>query len=174
MTRMRTVGLLGVSAVSVGFLLVVWKIVHERDFVWLLRRHLWTLAIAVCLYAVLPVDTIVHAYNVRRILGGDPAPSVEISVHPIDSEGILVLYPLVHCRDPIIREGIRALLAERALEAEVVARQCRRQVWTTFQLADRVLLEQLRSVRNDWQPYADPVKRTGALNRFHAYAYQWY
>ena len=31
----------------VGFALVLWKIARGRGFVWLVRRHLWTLAAAV-------------------------------------------------------------------------------------------------------------------------------
>jgi hypothetical protein len=174
MTRMRTVGLFGISAVVAGFVLVVWKIAHRRDFVWLLQRHLWSVAIAAYLFALTPVDALVHAYNVRRILAGDSAPSVQISVHPISSEGILVLHPLVACRDPVVREGIRALLAERARQAEATSRRQTRQGWTAVQLADRRLLDQLRSIRSEWQDYADPSRRAAALERFHKYAYQWY
>lgn len=97
MTRMRVVGLLGTSAVVVGFALVLWKIVNTRDFVWLLRRQLWTVAIAFYLYALLPVDMLVHRYNVRQILAGRVAPAVQISVHPNSTEGVLVLHPLVDC-----------------------------------------------------------------------------
>ena len=174
MTRMRTVGLFGISAVVVGFILVVWKIAHRRDFVWLLQRHLWTVAIAAYLFALTPVDALVHTYNVRRILAGDSAPSVQISVHPISSEGVLVLHPLVGSRDPVVREGIRALLAERALQAEATSRRQTQQGWTAIQLADRLLLDQLRSIRSDWQEYTDPSRRAAALERFHKYAYQWY
>ncbi len=174
MTRMRTVGLFGISAALVGFILVVWKITYRRDFIWLLQRHLWTVAIAAYLYALTPVDALVHTYNVRRILAGDSAPSVQISVHPISSEGVLVLHPLVACRDPVVREGIRALLAERALQAEAASRRQTQQGWTAVQLADRMLLDHLRSSCSDWQEYDDSRRRTAALERFHKYAYQWY
>ena len=93
MTRMRTIGLFGITTVVVGFVLVLWKIVHHRDFLWLIQRQLWTLAIAIYLFALTPVDTLVHTYNVRQILAGDLAPSVQISVHPISAEGYLVLGP---------------------------------------------------------------------------------
>src|SRR5262249_42461553 len=146
MTRMRVVGLLGISAVVVGFVLVVWKIAHDRSFIWLINRQLWTLATAVFLYAVLPVDWLVHTYNVRRILAGDLAPSVQISVHPIDSGGILALHSLTKCEDAAIREGIKALLAERAARAEAVEVQRSTENWTSFQLADRMLLDQLRGL----------------------------
>jgi hypothetical protein len=174
MTRMRTVGLLGITAVVVGFLLVVWKITHDRGFVWLINGQLWTLALAIYLYLVLPVDALVHTYNVRRILAGDVAPSVQISVHPIDSGGVLVLRPLVNCDDETIREGIRALLAERAARFEDADRKHPSWNWTRFQLADSLLREQLDRHKSDWTEYTDAAKRDAALSRFHAYAYQWY
>ena len=128
MTRMRTIGIFGMSCVVAGFLLVVWKIVRNRDFVWLVRHHLWALALAVYLFALTPVDAIVHYYNVRRITAGDPAPSVQISVHPIDSQGMLAILPLADADDPIIRDGVRAMLAERQETALCPrpAAECRR------------------------------------------------
>ena len=174
MTRMRTVGLLGMTAVVVGFVLVVYKIMKGRDFVWLVNRQLWTLAAAIYLYAVIPVDMLVHSYNVRRVLAGDLAPSVQISVHPINSAGILVLHPLLNCDDQNIRNGIRAMLAERALGAEQSELKRASQNWTSFQLADRLLLNQLRGLEADWAEYTDTTKRQVALQRFHDYAYQWY
>ena len=59
MTRMRVVALLGMTSVVVGFLLVLWKIAHNRGFLWLLRRHILTVALAAYLYLVSPVDWLV-------------------------------------------------------------------------------------------------------------------
>lgn len=174
MTRMRTVALFGVSAVVAGVFLVIVKILWNRDFVWLVRRHLAALALVIFLYALTPVDALVHTYNVRRVLAGDLAPSVQISVHPIDAEGILVLHPLLDCHDEIIREGVRAMLAERAILLERAAHQPDWPHWTAFQGADRVLSGQLSALRADWEPYADPSKRAAALKHFCDYAYQWY
>jgi hypothetical protein len=175
MTYKRTVGIFGMSAVVVGFILVVWKITRNRDFVWLVRRHLWTLALAVYLFALTPVDAIVTRYNVRRILSGDPAPSVQITVHPIDSEGVWLLAPLLDCDDAIIREGLGAMLSERQAKAEQLAVHNRQQGWTTFQIADSVVLQSLRDAGGRWADFtADPARRADALKRFHEYAYQWY
>jgi hypothetical protein len=168
MTRMRTVGLFGISAVVVGFLFVLVKIAREHDFLWLVQRHLWTVAVAVYLLAITPVDPLVHTYNVRRVLAGDLAPVVQISVHPISADGYLVLHPLMESQDPVIREGIRALLAERALEAEAVAEKNARRGWTTFQAAEHLLLDHLRAIRTDWEAYADPgrpCRGTGPIPR---------
>jgi hypothetical protein len=174
MTRMRIVGLFGISAVVAGFVLVLVKIARHHDFLWLCRRHLWALAAAIYLLAVTPVDAIVVGYNVRRILSGDPAPSVQISVHPISSEGLLLLPPLLDCRDATIREGIRALLAQRHEQAEQQARRRRRLGWTAHQIADERLLQQLRNEREHWSDYEQAEARAAALQNFHEYAYQWY
>lgn len=174
MTRMRIVGLFGISTVLVGFLMVLWKISRNRDFLWLVRRQLWALSLAVFLYALVPVDTLVVHYNVGRILAGDPAPSVQISVHPISSEGVLHLLPLLESEDAIIREGIRALLAERHDQAEALARRWESEGWTSYQVSDERVLEGLRQASPNWASFKTPDDRATAVRRFHDYAYQWY
>jgi hypothetical protein len=175
MTRMRVVGLFGMTAVVVGFVLVIWKILHHHNLVWLMRRHLWTLALAALLYVLIPVDAFVVSYNVRRILEGDPAPSVQISVHPISSEGILLLKPLLDCDDAWIREGVRSMLAQRQSDAERLAVQREALGWTTYQISDRMVLDGLREDSVLWEQYtSDPDKRDEARRRFDDYAYKWY
>ena len=99
---------------------------------------------------------------------------MQISVHPIDSGGMLALQPLMNCADEAIREGIKAMLAERALQAEDRERERALENWTSFQLADRLLFDQLRGLASDWSVYADADKRQAALQRYRDYAYQWY
>ena len=174
MTRMRTIGLFGISAVVVGFVLVVWKFTHGRDFFWLVQRQLWTLAIALYLLAITPVDFLVHRYNVKRILRGDLSPSVQISVHPIDSSGMLVLFPLLESEDLAIRQGVRGMLAERAERLEQTARRRAEEGWTSFQLADHLLLDRLRRTQREWDVFANRAEREAAIARYKDYAYQWY
>ncbi|MDA1050876.1 MAG: DUF4173 domain-containing protein [Planctomycetota bacterium] len=174
MTRMRIVGLFGITAVLVGFVVVLVKIARNRSFLWLIRRQLWTLSIAVYVFALTPLDTIVVSYNVRRILDGDLAPSVQCSVHPISSEGVVLLLPLMQSSDDIIREGIAAMLAEREELAEDRASRQQREGWTSYQVSDAWALKELRASRNAWASYHDLDKRTQALEAFHEYAYQWY
>lgn len=174
MTRMRSVAVFGVSAVVAGVVLVIWKIADNRDFVWLLRRQLAALALAIYLFALTPVDALVHSYNVRRVLAGDLAPSVQISVHPINAEGILTLPPLLESNNEILREGIRAMLAERAIQLDRSAVEESQHHWTAFQFADRLLSERLQSMRATWEPYLNAAKRAAALDRFDEYVYQWY
>ncbi|MBM4088280.1 MAG: DUF4173 domain-containing protein [Planctomycetes bacterium] len=174
MTRMRVVGLLGISAVLVGFLLVVWKIARHHSFLWLVHRHLWTVAFAVYLFAVAPVDAIVVRYNVDRILAGDPAPSVQITEHPISWEGVLLLAPLVDCDNPLIREGVRAHLAERWEQAAQRSAAQQQEGWTSFQMVEHLVLRQLGELDRPLDQYADPGARAAAWGRFREYAYQWY
>jgi hypothetical protein len=171
---MRTIGLFGITSVVIGFCLVLWKINRQHSFAWLLRRQLSTVVLAAFVFALTPVDWLVHRYNVRQILAGDLAPAVQISVHPISNEGVLALTPLTQCEDRVIREGVCAMLAARALDAERHASKRRDLGWTTFQGADRLMLSRLRESEPDWQPFADPVRRTETLQRFRDYAYQWY
>jgi hypothetical protein len=172
MTRMRILGLYGVTAVVAGFLLVVVKIIRRRKFAWLAERHLWTLGIAVYLYAITPLDYLAMRYNVSRILGGDSAPAVQISEQPISTEGLLVLWPLLECPDQYVRNGVAALLQER--EDKIEARQAKTEHWTAYQIADELFLQQIRDRSTSMPRFADEHARGEAWERFAAYAYQWY
>lgn len=179
MTRMRIVGFFGMTSVVAGFGLVLWKIAYNRDFVWLFRRQLWVLAGAIYLFSLTPVDALWVRYNVNRILAGDPAPSVQISVHPIDSEGMLALHrSLLDCDDELIREGVRAMMALTEQQAEAAHRARAMQTsWgqiTSRHLADEMLLSGLRANRERWSKYTDHSQRQAAWERFRLYAYQWY
>ena len=179
MTQMRVVGLLGVASVVGGFLLVLRKIARGYGFTWLIRRQLWTVSLAVYAYAVMPVDAFVNQFNVNRILAGDPRPSVQISVHPTSEEGWLCLKPLIDCDDPIIRDGIRALLDEKLdlLQRDEVIRQ--QQGWTAKQIAFVQLIKQLRETQSRWtkELWWDQSRKDGrrlVIENFRKYAYQWY
>lgn len=174
MTRMRIIGLFGISLVVVGFLLVVWKILQQRSFAWLIHRQMWALGIAVYLFAITPVDWIAASYNVRRILDGDLSASVQIGVQKLDLEGVMALSPLLDSGELVIRDGVAALIADRYLQLE--ADQQRRQIrgWTAFQYSDQVAIERFEAVREQWKEYEDHSKRGAAIQRLYNFAYQWY
>jgi hypothetical protein len=80
----------------------------------------------------------------------------------------------MECDDAIIRDGVRAFLAQRDDDAEAAAMRRASLGWTTFQIADVLVLERMRRNRQLWADYREPRRRDTALERFHAYAYQWY
>lgn len=171
MTPMRILGFYGVTAVVVGFVLVMVKIARRRDLAWLLQRHLWTLGFAIYLYAITPLDYLAMRYNVARILAGNSAPSVQITEHPITSEGLLALVPLLAGRDSLIREGVAALLDERRDELKHHAASDH---WTNYQIADRLYLNRVANLPASSVLFPDAKSRHAAWTRFKTYAYQWY
>lgn len=180
MTQMRMVGFFGSSAVVIGFLLAVYKIARHRDFVWLIRADLWALAATVIVYSLTPVDMLVMRYNTRRIMAGDSAPSVQISVHPIDAEGLRQLLPLADCPDELVRDGVLALFAQRwdklaRTPAVVSPAVTDWQALSRWQLSEQLLATELEQIHDRWQPFqTDSAKQTAAWTRFKEYAYQWY
>jgi hypothetical protein len=174
MTRLRIVGLYGISVVVVGFLLVVWKIARGKNFEWLIQRQLWALAVTVSLYALTPVDWIAATYNVRRIQEGDVRAVMQIGVHSLDLEGIMAIVPLLDSSTPEIRQGVSALIAEQSLRLQAAHERRQRNGWTAFQWSDRVALNRFGKVHDQWRQFEDETRRTAAIQRFHDYAYQWY
>jgi hypothetical protein len=179
MTRMRTVGLFGTTTVVAGFLLTLWKIHRRRRFLWLVRRDLWAVASAVTLYAVTPVDWLIHKYNVQRVMAGDPAPVVEITEHPVSAEGLLVLEPLLDCDDPIIQKGVAAMLT---IEQQKLrsgrpgsSRAAKTDHWTTRQWSVDALRERLEdtAIRREALIESDE-DISEVFQKFRTYAYQWY
>ena len=139
----------------------------------MLRGYLWALAFAFYLYAILPVDLLVMRYNVSRILGGDEAPSVQISVHPITDDGLMTLLPLLDYENRIIRDGVAALLETRRAELSSEPSP-QNSSWRTFQCATEQLQVHLAQADGKLKPIRDPSRRYAAFQQFKDYAYQWY
>lgn len=180
MTQMRMVGYFGTAAVVLGFLLAVVKIARHRSFLWLIRADLWALTAVVIVYALTPVDLLVMRYNTARIMAGDSAPSVQITVQSIEAEGVRELLPLIECRDKIVREGVLAMFAARwrALEATGAHQPLDITRWKEFsstQISERWLVEELTARGEHWLRFdANLQSQHDAWQRFTDYAYQWY
>ena len=167
-------GFAGLALLFVAGPLLLFCGVSQRkldSFTWLLRRQIGTLAAAIFLYSITPVDALVMQYNVRRILAGDSAPAVQIGFHDIDSEGLLCLLPLVDSPDEKIREGIKALLSERH---DALVSGNWPLGWTEYQIADQRLKKQLRAATSQWPDFADYRRRMHTLVLFREHVYQWY
>ena len=165
MTRMRTVGLLGITSVVLGFVLVLFKINRQRPFLWLIRRQLWVLAVFVYLLLVLPIDVVIHRYNVRQILNGNPAPVVQITGHPVDVEALSTLLPLCDAQDEGIRTGIQAMLSQRYDQLRQKLAESRKQGWTAWQKSLHDCHRQLLTKRPKWDTFANRNERDAAFKR---------
>ncbi|MCM2373388.1 DUF4153 domain-containing protein [Aporhodopirellula aestuarii] len=174
MTRMRTVGFFGITLVLVGFGLVIFKIIRRRSFTWLIQSQLIALSITVVLYCLFPVDYVAHRYNAARVANGYLKPSVMIAVKPINDEGVFPLLNLVNHPDPVIRDGVHAMLAERQLAIESYSRDTPWH-WHRYQYSKTLLYQRLDAEKLKWARYlSEPDARQIAIEQFKDYAMQWY
>lgn len=171
MTRMRVVGLLGITSVVGGFMLVILKITGGRNFLWLIRRQLWVVATAAFVFIVLPVDSLVHGYNVRQILAGNPAPIVQITAHPIDDEALPVLLPLCELKNDRMRLGIQAMLTNRRTSLYLQEERNKSLGWTAWQKSSRDSLNALDGPHPTWQDFSSDSARDDAWRELSEFAF---
>ncbi|MEM6776882.1 MAG: DUF4153 domain-containing protein [Planctomycetota bacterium] len=174
MTTMRSVAFFGVTLVIVGFALVVIKIHREKTFAWLIHSQLIALMVAVVVYAIAPIDYVTHRYNASRVIAGDDAPSVMIAVKPMTDEGRLSLISLVDHPDPVISEGVRAMLAQRQLELKAMSRESTWH-WHRYQSATHLLARRIATVKPALSAMmSDEARRSSAIARFRETMMKWY
>ncbi|MCR9202286.1 MAG: DUF4173 domain-containing protein [Planctomycetaceae bacterium] len=174
MTRMRVVAFLGIGSVVAGFLLVVVKIYQHQRFTWLLQRQLWVVGLSAWLYAVLPVDSLIHRWNVNQILGGNPAPIVQITAHKLDDACLPVLLPLCAEADPIVSQGVAALLNLRHRRLQEAVDQNRQAGWTAWQGHQSRSLSALTAAQSSWDVFPTQMATTTALQRLSDVAMERY
>ncbi len=174
MTRMRVIGFLGITCVVVGFLLVLRKIARAYNFHWLIRNQLMVPVFAVCVFAIAPVDSLVHRYNVQQILAGHPEPCVQISEHPIDESALPVLIPLLSCEESLIRDGVRSLLLVRVREMRSERIKNTRRDWTEKQLGADQAYSVLSDLSATLEATDPPFDDSTARARFRDYAMKWW
>jgi len=174
MTRMRVIGFLGITCVVIGFLLVLRKIAREYNFQWLIRNQLMVPVFAVFIYAIIPVDHLVHRYNVQRILAGHPEPSVQISEHPIDDAALPVLAPLLACDNPVIQDGIRAILTTRFRELSRQRLKNTNPDWTQRQIGVERAFKELTPITEPFEAANPNFDHDQARKQFRDYAMQWW
>lgn len=175
MTRLRVLGLLGITCVIVGLVLVLVRVYRGWTFTDLVYRQFWTMASFLLAFLLLPTDTIVYRYNVRCIEKFNARPSVQIVAHRMSSSGYLELLPLVDASDEIVREGVRAFLAEEMINIKNRV-EATEPNWRMYQYIEGRLMEKLESIRSEkLSAYlADGPLRNQAKERFRGYAMQWY
>ena len=93
-----------------------------------------------------------------------------IAAKSINDEGIFPLLALVDTQDPIIRDGVLAMIAERH---ELIEKQSSRH-WTGYQASRHTLQGSLDHQSEAWLKFTDVNERKLAIKRFKDYAMQWY
>ncbi len=152
LTRMRIIGIYGVLLVVVGLALMVWKVRRTRSFVWLVRRDLLALWIAVIVLALTPRDLICCTFNVARVMAGNPRPLTLLHGQPISPAGLPALIPLLdYAGDgqtesdalaPLVRDGVAGLLGRELVQL----RKARDGRWSQYQGAGAWALAELEDV----------------------------
>lgn len=131
LTNLRIVGVLGTVLASVGLAIVVVKVARQRTMLWVLRRQLDALALVVALYAVLPTGWMAMRYNAARISAAQYRPLLHLFQQPIATEAIAEMLPLLDHPDPIVADGVAAILAVRRAQLEAEAASASR--WTQWE-----------------------------------------
>jgi hypothetical protein len=141
LSRLRTVGMLGVTSVLIGFLLVMLKISANRSALWLIQRQLVTVTLVGFSFVVLPVDWLIYSYNVRRIRAADLRPIAQITGQKLSTEALQALTALLESPDRVIRDGVRTRMEQWLLAEATGPNQS--PGWTSFQLSHAVLAKTL-------------------------------
>jgi hypothetical protein len=133
LTELRIVGIFGTSLATLGLAIVVCKVWRRRTMLWVMRRQLDALAIAVVVFVVMPTDDLAMRYNVARIAADQYRPLLHLYEQPIRAETIPALLPLLDHPDPAVREGVAVILA--ALRDRLAADDAGATSWMDFELA---------------------------------------
>jgi hypothetical protein len=133
LTELRILGIFGTSLATLGLAIVVCKLVRRRTMLWVMRRQLDALAIAVAVFAVAPTDHLAMHYNVARIAADQYRPLLHLYEQPLRPETVPALLPLLDHPDPVVREGVAVLIA--AQRDRLQAADARATSWLDFELA---------------------------------------
>ncbi|RYZ64786.1 MAG: DUF4173 domain-containing protein [Proteobacteria bacterium] len=136
----RFVGALGALAVVGGLGAVWWTIRQGRTRAWVLRTQATLFAAAVSLYALLPTALLSAHYDVRAIAQGESLPLVHVDELSREGESAPVLLALLDHEDPIVREGVAALLVERHFLGTTLSERRAERIVATQQGRMRALL----------------------------------
>jgi len=118
MTRMRIVGIYGIILVVAGLVLMIAKVRHAKNILWLVRRDLLAFWIALIVLALTPRDLIAWRYNVAQAMGGNLRPLANLTVQRMSAEAYPMLIPLLDHPEEWVRKGTAAILSVHLAELE--------------------------------------------------------
>jgi preprotein translocase subunit SecG len=168
LTELRIVGILGTSLATLGLVIVVYKLARHRTMLWVLRRQLDALAIAVAVYLVAPTGALVMRYNAARIADDQNRPLLHLYEQPIRPEAVPELLPLLDHPDPAVRQGVAVILVTQ--RERLAADDARTTSWMDFELARYQALRALDAAAAQLFTVT-PIDRHAASARLRGVAY---
>ncbi len=112
LSNVRILGMFGTAVVAFGLVLVGVKLLRRHSFVWLLRRQLDALVVALLGFSLLPTHRISAPVNVTRVMAHEYQALVNIEEQASEAESAASLLPLLDHDDERIRRGVAALLLD--------------------------------------------------------------
>lgn len=112
LSNVRILGMFGTAVVAFGLVLVGVKLLKRHSFVWLLRRQLDALVVALLGFSLLPTHRISAPVNVSRVMTHQYQALVNIEEQASEAESAAALLPLLDHDDERIRRGVAALLLD--------------------------------------------------------------
>jgi hypothetical protein len=133
LTDLRILGIFGTALVTVGLAVVVIKVARRRTMLWVLRRQLDALLLAIALFAVAPTSWLAMRYNVARISSDQYRPLLHLFQQPLTPEAVPQMLPLLDHPDQAVREGASVLLRDRGDQLQAEADSAKG--WTQWEMA---------------------------------------
>jgi hypothetical protein len=164
LSNIRILGMFGTGVVALGLVLVGVKLVKRLSFVWLLRRQLDALVLALLGFSILPTHLISAPVNVSRVMAHQYQALVNIEEQASEAESAAALLPLLEHDDERIRRGVAALLLN---ERDAIRRTAdARHRWRDRDLATARALRDLEAASGKLDAVLGDVERKDAIQPF--------
>lgn len=113
LTEARILGIFGTTLVVVGLALSIRMVAKKRTAAWLVHRQTDAFALFLVAFVATPTEALATRFNVSRISQGQYAPLLHVVEKTSSPESIAPLLPLLSHPDPIVANGVGAMLARR-------------------------------------------------------------
>jgi len=164
LSNVRILGMFGTAVVALGLVLVGVKLSKRLSFMWLLRRQLDALVLALLLFSILPTHRISAPVNVSRVMAHEYQALVNIEEQASAAESAAALLPLLDHDDERIRRGVAALLLdERDAIRKVSSARYR---WRDRDLATAQAGRDLEAASSRLEGVLGDVERKDAIQPF--------
>lgn len=164
LSNIRIMGMFGTAVVAVGLVLVGVKLLKRFTFVWLLRRQLDALVLALLGFSILPTHLVSAGVNVNRVMEHEYQALVHVEEQAVEAESASSLLPLLDHDDERIRRGIAALLLNERDNLRRAERA--NQGWRDRDLASARALRELEAASPKLEAVLDDVTRPDAIQPF--------